>query len=75
MAILRGEYRCPECGYTGRGRLGWLGIFLLIVGVVFFLLSWAFWPLFLIWPFIFMAVLFLPLGRSCPVCPPRSSTP
>ena len=63
MAILRGEYRCPECGYTGRGRLGWLGIFLLIVGVVFFLLSWAFWPL------------FLPIGRSCPVCPPRSSTP
>jgi hypothetical protein len=44
------------------------GIALWVASLLLFVLSFVFWPLFLVWPFLVIFLLVYPVGQVCPKC-------
>lgn len=68
MSLLRKDIDCQVCDYRGQSVFGLLGMLLWVLAFVLFLLSWVIWPLFLLWPFLALLLLLVPIGHKCPQC-------
>jgi hypothetical protein len=69
--MFRREIDCPDCQYTGASKWTPLGILLWGLSIVLVVLSFIFWPLFLVWPILVVFLLFYPVGQTCPECDER----
>ena len=68
FALWAKQVRCPNCGYEGKARIKGSGCGLWILFLAVFLLSFLFWPLFLIAGLMFIWVLLKPAKQICPKC-------
>jgi hypothetical protein len=66
--VFRRQIECTGCDYVGVAKMSWLGIALWVLSILLFVLSFAFWPLFLVWPILVIFLLIYPVGQVCPQC-------
>jgi hypothetical protein len=67
-AVFKREIKCSDCEYVGAERMTLPGIALWVASLLLFVLSFVFWPLFLVWPFLIIFLLVYPVGQVCPKC-------
>jgi hypothetical protein len=66
--VFRREIKCSGCEYVGPASMSLPGIALWVASLLLFVLSFVFWPLFLVWPFLVIFLLVYPVGQVCPKC-------
>ena len=69
--MFRRHIECTDCEYVGVATMSWLGIALWVLSILLVVLSFVFWPLFLIWPILVIILLVYPVGQVCPKCKDR----
>ena len=72
--MLSKKIKCSGCEYTGEATMNMPGIVLWIIGLVLVVMSFAFWPLFLVWPVLIIFLILYPIGQVCPECGSAASS-
>jgi hypothetical protein len=62
------KIHCPNCNYEGYARLKGTGCLNWIIFLALFLVSFLFWPLFLVTALLFLYLLMKPSKQICPKC-------
>ena len=68
FALWAKQIRCPNCGYEGRAQIKGSGCGLWLLFLALFLVSFLFWPLFIVAGIMFLWLLFKPADQICPKC-------
>ena len=68
FALWPQQIHCPNCGYEGRAKVKGTGCVAWLVLLGLFIVSFFFWPFFIITGLVFLVILFMPAKQICPVC-------
>lgn len=68
FALKRKFIRCPNCNYEGKAKIVGNSAVSIVIFISILLLSFIFWPLFIVSFIMFIAMVVKPAAQICPKC-------